>query len=161
MSAPHPMCRSFSTESQRKDWGKRLSLRGNPRNKEVGSLLQLFICLCLYVSGSRCSMNIIMAQFLWTFSSAILILFSISLTIQHANQKVQYFYRVQSNDIKNQFFCVWQMSNAHCPCPLNSRTRPHIQSYYISHTHARRTHTDTSPNKTIGRKKTHINVYRL
>lgn len=32
---------------------------------------------------------------------------------------------------------------------------------YISHTHARRTHTDTSPNKTIGRKKTHINVYRL
>lgn len=39
MSAPHPMCRSFSSESQRKDWGKRLSLRGNPRNKEVQNIL--------------------------------------------------------------------------------------------------------------------------
>lgn len=29
------MCRSYSSESQKKDWSKRLSLRGNPRSKEV------------------------------------------------------------------------------------------------------------------------------
>lgn len=34
-SSLHPMCRSFSAESQKKDWSKRLSLRGNPRSKEV------------------------------------------------------------------------------------------------------------------------------
>lgn len=34
--ASHKMCRSYSSESQKKDWSKRLSLRGNPRNnKEV------------------------------------------------------------------------------------------------------------------------------
>ncbi|XP_055297190.1 adenylate cyclase type 6 isoform X2 [Sitodiplosis mosellana] len=30
-SSQHPMCRSFSAEGQKKDWSKRLSLRGNPR----------------------------------------------------------------------------------------------------------------------------------
>lgn len=30
-----PMSRSFSSDSQKKDWSKRLSLRGSPRSKEV------------------------------------------------------------------------------------------------------------------------------
>lgn len=35
MAAPHPMCRSFSAEAQKKDWSKRLSLRGIHKAKEV------------------------------------------------------------------------------------------------------------------------------
>lgn len=42
MSASHPMCRSYSSESQKKDWSKRLSLRGNPRSKEVRAHLLSF-----------------------------------------------------------------------------------------------------------------------
>lgn len=38
MASQHPMCRSFSSESQKKDWGKRLSLRGIHKNKEVSTL---------------------------------------------------------------------------------------------------------------------------
>lgn len=38
-SSQHPMCRSFSAESHKKDWCKRLSLRGNPRSKEVFFIL--------------------------------------------------------------------------------------------------------------------------
>lgn len=45
MSASHPMCRSYSSESQKKDWSKRLSLRGNPRSKEV-RMPFVFTILC-------------------------------------------------------------------------------------------------------------------
>lgn len=34
-SSSIPMCRSLSSESQKKDWGKRLSFRGNHKSKEV------------------------------------------------------------------------------------------------------------------------------
>lgn len=34
-SSSHPMCRSFSSESQRKEWSKRLSLRGIHKNRDV------------------------------------------------------------------------------------------------------------------------------
>lgn len=45
------MCRSYSTESQKKDWGKRLSLRGNPRSKEVYkiNLMVLFFFFWLQI----------------------------------------------------------------------------------------------------------------
>ncbi|KAJ6635699.1 Adenylate cyclase type 6, partial [Pseudolycoriella hygida] len=33
-SSSHPMCRSFSSESQRKEWSKRLSLRGVHKNRD-------------------------------------------------------------------------------------------------------------------------------
>lgn len=68
-SSLHPMCRSFSAESQKKDWSKRLSLRGNPRSKEVlkkyfhliFSFSSFFLSLLISIErfGSEVSKNLL------------------------------------------------------------------------------------------------------
>lgn len=53
-SSSNPMCRSFSSESQRKEWSKRLSLRGIHKNRDVNHFVEhkkKFIC---FTNISRC-----------------------------------------------------------------------------------------------------------
>lgn len=56
----HPMCRSFSAEGQKKEWSKRLSLRGSPRSKEVITKKNILISIIFfYFSNFGISSDII------------------------------------------------------------------------------------------------------
>lgn len=48
-SSSHPMCRSFSSESQRKEWSKRLSLRGMHKSRDV----MCFIISIFFIDRSK------------------------------------------------------------------------------------------------------------
>lgn len=48
------MCRSYSSDSQKKDWSKRLSLRGTPRGKEVLMHSRTQVQMLLFVKFIFC-----------------------------------------------------------------------------------------------------------
>lgn len=57
-SSSHPMCRSFSSESQRKEWSKRLSLRGMHKTRDVIYYVRVyfsFIYKCFLFGTGFCN----------------------------------------------------------------------------------------------------------
>lgn len=43
MASSTPMLRSYSSDSQKRDWGKRLSLRGIKKSREVRMFFRLIL----------------------------------------------------------------------------------------------------------------------
>lgn len=59
MAAPHPMSRSFSSDGQKKEWSKRLSLRGIHKTKEVNVFVGGIDCrLCWFDLHCDCTSKV-------------------------------------------------------------------------------------------------------